>query len=81
MRRVLFLALLTVSLGLGCTRPPYSGQGKDMAAVDADYTDCYTLAALAINPPPYPDSPSWEVDRQTTTCMTSRGYQKHFRVF
>jgi len=81
MRRVFLWALLIGFLGMGCTRPPYSSQGKELAAVEADYTDCYTLASLATNTPPYPNSPLWEVDRQTATCMTGRGYQKHFRLF
>jgi len=81
MRRVFFLALLTVILGMGCTRPPYSSPSKDLAAVDADFTDCYTLASLATNTPPYPNAPLWEVDRQADACMTTKGYQKHFRLF
>jgi len=81
MRQFIALALLTIVLSLGCTRPPYSSQGKELAAVDADFTDCFTLAALAANTPPYPDAPLRVVDQKTDGCMTERGYQKHLRLF
>lgn len=81
MRQAFFLTLLALVLASGCTRPPYSNPGKDLSDVDNDYTDCYTLAALTANTPPYPDHPLRVVDQQADTCMTSRGYQKHFRLF
>lgn len=81
MRHLIFLALLTALLSTACTRPPYSSQGKDLADVDADFTDCYTQASLTANTPPYPDSPLRAVDSKADDCMASRGYQKHFRIF
>ena len=81
MRPVLLLALLALTLATGCTRPPYTGPGKDLAAVENDHTDCYSRAVLAVNTPPYPDRPLWAVDRECDACMAARGYQKQFRPF
>jgi len=75
MRRIAFLALLSLVVAAGCTRAPYSSPSKDLDAVNMDYSDCYSQAALTANTPPFPDSPLRVVDREADTCMTARGYQ------
>jgi hypothetical protein len=81
MRQVLLVALLALTVAAGCTSPPYTGPGKDLATLENDHTDCYSQAALTANTPPYPAYPLREVDRQCDTCMDGRGYQKQFRPF
>ncbi|MGD9610966.1 MAG: hypothetical protein AB7U59_16295 [Desulfovibrionaceae bacterium] len=81
MRQLLFLVLLTLAVAAGCTRPPYTAPGKDLASLENDHTDCYTRAVLKVNTPPYPDHSLWDVDRECDACMAARGYQKHFRPF
>lgn len=81
MRSVIPTVLLVLALASGCTRPPYSDPGKDLAAVDADFTDCYSRASLTANTPPFPDSPLRAVDSEADACMKARGYQEHFRLF
>ncbi|EHJ46924.1 hypothetical protein DFW101_0908 [Solidesulfovibrio carbinoliphilus subsp. oakridgensis] len=81
MRRILFLILCVLALASGCTRPPYSSPGKDLATVEDDYTDCFSKASLTVNTPPFPDSPLRERDTLTDDCMRERGYNSHFRLF
>lgn len=81
MRRIVPLLLLALALAAGCTRPPYSKPGQELAGIEDDYTDCYSLASLTANTPPYPASPLREVDNEADACMKARGYQKHFRLF
>jgi hypothetical protein len=81
MRSMFLLVLLALTVSAGCTRTPYSSPGKDLGAVDDDYTDCYSQAALTANTPPFPDSPLRVVDREADACMTGRGYQSQFRLF
>jgi hypothetical protein len=65
----------------GCTNPPYSSPGKELDAVNNDFTDCYTQASLKANTPPYPDSPLRVVDKETDACMQARGYKGHLWWF
>ncbi|WP_300156026.1 hypothetical protein [Solidesulfovibrio sp.] len=81
MRRTAFVALLLASVACGCTRPPYSSPGKDLAVMEEDYTDCFTKASLTVNTPPFPDSPLRQADKDTDACMLERGYQRHLRLF
>ena len=80
-RAIFLLALLALVMASGCTRPPYSSPGKDLDAINNDYSDCYSRAALTANTPPYPEYPLSLVDHEATACMTDRGYQSHFRLF
>jgi len=81
MRGIFLLILLTLTVAAGCTRPPYSSPNKDLDAINNDYTDCYSHAALTTNTPPFPDHPLQVVDRDADACMTARGYQPHLRLF
>ncbi len=81
MRRIPLLILFVLTLAAGCTRPPYSSPGKDLAAVEDDYTDCFSKASLTVNTPPFPDRPIKERCVQTDACMQERGYKHHFRLF
>lgn len=80
MRQAVLLVLLALAVACGCTRPPYSSPNKDLTAVDKDFADCYSQAALTANTPPYPDSPISKVHEETDTCMTGRGYQGQLRL-
>lgn len=81
MRQAVLLILLALVVASGCTRPPYSGPDKTLDAVENDFADCYSVAALQANTPPYPDSPLRAVDRETDACMQARGYTGHLRLF
>jgi len=81
MRRIFLLVLFALTLAAGCTRPPYSSPGKDLATVEDDYTDCFSKASLSVNTPPFPDGPIRERDTQTDACMKEKGYQSHMRLF
>ncbi len=81
MRQLSLLILLSLFAAVGCTRPPYSSPGKELAAVEADYTDCFTEASLSVNTPPFPDSPLGEAASETDSCMRDRGYAYHMRLF
>ncbi len=79
MRRILLLLALLVSLAAGCTKPPYASPGKDLAAVEEDYTDCFTKASLSVNTPPFPGNPVAQSDKDADACMKERGYTPHMR--
>jgi len=79
--RLIRLLLPALILTAGCTSPPYSKPGQELAPIDADYTDCYTQASLTANTPPFPDAPLRVVDKEADACMKGRGYQQHFRLF
>lgn len=81
MRRIPLLFLCLLTLAMGCTRPPYSSPGKDLATMEDDYTDCFSKASLSVNTPPFPDNAIRERGVQTDDCMRERGYQSHFRLF
>lgn len=80
MRQAVLLVLLVLAVTCGCTRPPYSSPDKDLAAVENDFTDCYSRATLTANTPPYPDSPISVVHDETDTCMTGREYHRQLRL-
>ena len=80
MRRIMLLLALLVSLAAGCTKPPYASPGKDLAVMEEDYTDCFTKTSLAVNTPPFPDSPLAQTDKDTDACMKERGYTRHLRL-
>ena len=81
MRLASFILLSALVLTAGCTTPPYSKPGQELAATEADYTDCYSQASLTANTPPFPDAPLSVVRAETDACMTQRGYQRHLRLF
>lgn len=81
MRRIFPLLLLAALAAAGCTRPPYTAPGKDLAEVNNDYTDCFTKASLTVNTPPFPDAPLAQADKDSDACMTERGYQRHWQLF
>ncbi|MEA4857010.1 MAG: hypothetical protein AAGU21_00110 [Solidesulfovibrio sp.] len=81
MRRILPLLVLLVSVAAGCTRPPYAAPGKDLTAVNEDYTDCFTEASLTVNTPPFPAAPLRQRDKETDACMVERGYTWQWLVF
>lgn len=80
MYRAVALAVLILALsGLACTKTPY--RGGDQAQVDADYNDCYSLAALKANTPPYPSSVSAAVESEADACMKARGHSPAYLRF
>lgn len=81
MRRTVITLLCVVGLFVGCTRPPYSKPDTELATVENDYTDCFSKASLAVNTPPFPQSPISQREQDTGTCMGERGYQKHFQLY
>lgn len=81
MRSIVSVFLLALALAAGCTSPQYAKPNQDMAALEADFTDCYSDGALQANTPPYPDSPIAAGDKATDACMLTRGYEHHLRLF
>lgn len=81
MRRIVPLLLFLGVVAAGCTRPPYAAPGKDLTAVNEDYTDCFTKASLTVHTPPFPSSPVSQADKDTRACMEERGYQHHWQPF
>ena len=81
MRSIAPLLVLALALAAGCTATPYAKPNQDLAAVNAEFTDCYSDGALKANTPPYPDRPLAAVDDAADTCMKQRGYQPEHRFF
>ncbi|EFL51436.1 conserved hypothetical protein [Solidesulfovibrio fructosivorans JJ]] len=81
MRPTILAFLVFFALAAGCTRAPYSKAGVEQATVENDYSDCFSKASLAVNTPPFPESPIGQRKLDTDACMKERGYQGLLQLF
>ncbi|WP_034642593.1 hypothetical protein [Desulfovibrio inopinatus] len=74
-RIIVATLLVSACLVLGCTKPQFSNGQNNMAQTEADYTDCYSKAALDAFTPPYPEDAGLKITDDSTACMEARGYE------